>query len=54
MSAPILTQKEGKVFRIAFNKPTRKNAISSDMYYLLCDGLETAQKDPEIIFTVFS
>lgn len=24
------------------------------MYYLLCDGLETAQKDPEIIFTVFS
>ncbi|KAH7705164.1 Enoyl-CoA Hydratase family member-like protein, partial [Aphelenchoides avenae] len=54
MSTPILTQKEGKLFRITFNKPARKNAISGDMYDLLCDGLEMAQNDPEVIFTVFT
>ncbi|KAH7720946.1 enoyl-CoA delta isomerase 2 [Aphelenchoides avenae] len=50
----ILTKKEDKIFRITFNCPARLNAISTDMYQQLSDGLEQAQADPGVVYTVFT
>jgi len=41
----ILTERSGSVLRVQFNRPAKKNAISSAMYVTLAEILETAGKD---------
>jgi len=41
----IITERSGSVVRVQFNRPAKKNAITSAMYVALAEVLETAAKD---------
>lgn len=41
----ILTQKENGILTIAFNRPEKKNAITSAMYQAMADALRAAETD---------
>ena len=41
----ILTERSGSVLRVQFNRPAKKNAITTAMYVGLAEILETAAKD---------
>ncbi len=45
MTADILVEREGAVMRLRFNRPDKKNAITSAMYAALAEALEEAQAD---------
>jgi enoyl-CoA hydratase/carnithine racemase len=44
----IITERSGSIFRIQFNRPTRKNAMTSAMYVGLADLLNQALSDEGI------
>ncbi len=44
----ILTQKENGVLTIKFNRPEKKNAITSEMYQAMADALRGAESDTEV------
>lgn len=44
----ILTKKENGVFTIEFNRPDKKNAITTAMYQMMADGLKDAESDPTV------
>ena len=48
MSEPILISAESGVQTIRFNRPDKKNAITSDMYNTIADALETGDKDDAV------
>jgi enoyl-CoA hydratase/carnithine racemase len=41
----IVTERSGSILRIQFNRPTKKNAMTSAMYIAMADILNTAAKD---------
>ena len=49
----ILTRKEKGVLTIEFNRPDKKNAITSGMYRMIADALADAQSDPATRVVVF-
>jgi len=51
--APIIVSIEDHVLTIAFNRPTKKNAINQAMYSLMHQGLETAAEDNAIRVVLF-
>ncbi|HEY5801003.1 MAG TPA: enoyl-CoA hydratase-related protein, partial [Burkholderiaceae bacterium] len=44
----ILTSSAGGVLTLQFNRPQRKNAITSAMYMALAHALRDAQNDPAV------
>jgi enoyl-CoA hydratase/carnithine racemase len=44
----ILTERSGSVMRIQLNRPTKKNAMTNDMYVTLAELLNAAVKDEQI------
>ncbi|MEM6440872.1 MAG: enoyl-CoA hydratase-related protein [Pseudomonadota bacterium] len=42
------TEAEGRVLRLAFNRPERRNALTQAMYAAACDALDRAAEDPAI------
>jgi enoyl-CoA hydratase/carnithine racemase len=44
----ILTEQSGGILRIQFNRPTKKNAMTSAMYVVLADILNVAASDNDI------
>lgn len=53
MSEYIATRRDGAVLRLGFNRPDKKNAITTDMYAALADGLAQAQEDASIRALLF-
>jgi enoyl-CoA hydratase/carnithine racemase len=51
---PVLTQRDGNTLRIAFNRPRRHNAFSTDARAALLEALAVAQADPSIDEVVLS
>lgn len=50
----ILLKRDGAVVEIRFNRPAKKNAITNEMYGVMADAIEAAEKDAEtraILFT---
>ncbi len=45
MTQEVLTHLSGGIFTIQMNRPEKKNAITRNMYNLLAEGLQTADKD---------
>src|SRR3984893_18718910 len=41
----IVTERSGRILRIQFNRPSKKNAMTSAMYIAMADLLEAAAKD---------
>ncbi|WP_028109956.1 enoyl-CoA hydratase/isomerase family protein [Ferrimonas futtsuensis] len=48
MANPIAISRDGNVMVLTINRPDKRNALTHEMYYQLCDGLQQAEKDPEI------
>ena len=44
----IITERSGNILRIQWNRPERKNAMTSAMYVTLADLLNNAAKDDQI------
>jgi enoyl-CoA hydratase/carnithine racemase len=44
----ILTERSGSILRVEFNRPARKNAMTSGMYIAFADVLNAAAKDDGI------
>jgi len=53
MSEHILSERDGALLRLVFNRPEKKNAITAAMYGALADGLVAADKDEAIRAVVF-
>jgi len=51
---PVQTQRDGNTLRIAFNRPQRHNAFSTDACAALLEALAVAQADPSIDEVVLS
>jgi enoyl-CoA hydratase/carnithine racemase len=51
---PVLAQRDGDVLRIAFNRPQRHNAFSSDARAALLEALTVALLDPSVTGIVLS
>jgi enoyl-CoA hydratase/carnithine racemase len=45
---PVLSEREGDVLRVRFNRPTRHNAFSTDARAALLEALEVARLDPSV------
>lgn len=55
MTADILIRGQGQVREISFNRPGKKNAITTAMYAALADALEDAAADPAVrVITISS
>ncbi|UTW56352.1 enoyl-CoA hydratase [Kordiimonas sp. SCSIO 12610] len=48
MTDLILTEIDGRVLKLTFNRPDKKNAITHEMYTALADGLQRAREDDDI------
>ena len=48
MTSPVETSLDGRVFRIALNRPEKKNALSFELCHRLADEVERAGDDPKI------
>jgi len=48
ISPEITTERAGSILRLQLNRPTKKNAMTSNMYATLADLLNQAAKDDEI------
>jgi enoyl-CoA hydratase/carnithine racemase len=48
MSSSIITDQSGSILRVQFNRPARKNALTSDMYAALADLLGGASGDEAV------
>ncbi|MHC1378481.1 enoyl-CoA hydratase/isomerase family protein [Mycobacterium avium subsp. paratuberculosis] len=51
---PVLARRDGDVLRIAFNRPQRHNAFSTDARAALLEALAVAQLDPSVTGIVLS
>jgi Enoyl-CoA hydratase/isomerase len=51
---PVLAQRDGNTVRIAFNRPERHNAFSTDARAALLEALTVALVDPSVTGTVLS
>ncbi|MDH6243413.1 enoyl-CoA hydratase/isomerase family protein [Mycobacterium sp. OTB74] len=45
---PVLSRREGDVLHVAFNRPQRHNAFTTDARAALLEGLEVARLDPSV------
>ncbi len=50
----ILTSKKDKVMQIQFNRPEKKNSITSDMYQMLADAIQDGEQDKNVRVLLFS
>lgn len=50
----ILVKRDGAVLEIRFNRPAKKNAITNDMYGVMADAIEVAEKDAEVRAILFT
>jgi enoyl-CoA hydratase/carnithine racemase len=50
----ILTSKKDKILTIEFNRPEKKNSITSDMYQMMADALKEGEQDAAIRVILFS
>lgn len=48
MANPIAISRDANVMVLTINRPDKRNALTHEMYCQLCDGLQQAEKDPEI------
>src|SRR5580704_15364921 len=48
MMTDIVTERSGSILRIQFNRPSKKNAMTSAMYITMADLLEAAAKDDSV------
>ncbi|MDO9358962.1 MAG: enoyl-CoA hydratase [Polaromonas sp.] len=53
MTTDILSHTEDGVMTITFNRPDRKNSITSDMYGAMADALDAAQADAAVRVVLF-
>jgi len=53
MSDHIKVAQDGAVMRVGFNRPEKKNAITSDMYAALADALGAAESDSGVRAVLF-
>jgi len=53
MSEHIAKRRDGAVLRLGFDRPEKKNAITTTMYAALADGLEEADRDSSIRAVLF-
>jgi enoyl-CoA hydratase/carnithine racemase len=53
MSDPILISADGGVQTIRFNRPEKKNALTTDMYGVIADALETGDRDDNVRVHLF-
>lgn len=53
MSEHIIAKRDGAILRLGFNRPDKKNAITTGMYAALADGLAEAQEDAAIRAVLF-
>ena len=44
----IVTERSGSILRVQFNRPSKKNAMTSTMYITMADILNTAAKDDSV------
>ena len=44
----IVTERSGSILRIQFNRPAKKNAMTSAMYITMADILNAAAKDNDV------
>jgi enoyl-CoA hydratase/carnithine racemase len=49
----ILTSKKNGVLTIEFNRPEKKNSITSAMYQMMADALQDGQSDPHVRVIMF-
>jgi enoyl-CoA hydratase/carnithine racemase len=49
----ILTKKENGILTIEFNRPEKKNSITSGMYQIMADALKDGQDDPAVRMVLF-
>lgn len=50
----ILTSKENSILTITFNRPEKKNAITSEMYQIMAEALHAAEENSEIRVILFT
>ena len=53
MSDHLLYVKSGAIATVRFNRPEKKNALTSEMYAAACDALEDAARDESVRVAVF-
>lgn len=53
MTNDILATRRGATLELAFNRPSRKNALTNAMYTALSEGLVAAERDPDVRAVVF-
>jgi len=44
----IVTERSGSILRVQFNRPSKKNAMTSAMYITMADLLNAAAKDDRV------
>ena len=44
----IVTERSGAILRVQFNRPSKKNAMTSAMYITMADLLTSAAKDDHV------
>ncbi|GMR40559.1 hypothetical protein PMAYCL1PPCAC_10754, partial [Pristionchus mayeri] len=54
LTMPVLAEKRGSVYWITISNPSRRNAITKDMYSQLCCALDEADADKLSLFTVIT
>jgi enoyl-CoA hydratase/carnithine racemase len=54
MTEHVLVTLEGGVQTLTLNRPDKKNALTSEMYGALADGIERADRDPAIRVTLIT
>jgi enoyl-CoA hydratase/carnithine racemase len=50
----ILTERSGSVLRIIFNRPAKKNAMTSSMYVSMAEILNDAAKDDDVLVVLWN
>ncbi len=53
MSEYITNRRDGAILRLGFNRPDKKNAITTEMYAALADGLAEAEEDSSVRAVLF-
>ncbi len=54
MSDDIIVRRHQQVMEIAFNRPDKKNALTTGMYEAIVAAMDEAQEDPQLRVVVFS
>jgi len=45
---PLITQRDGSIFHIVFNRPEKRNALTAEMFELFAAALTEAERDSSI------